>query len=98
MGTVMAPVDMMATSAMIHSAQVSARMETRSPGFTPRETRPSATSRTRRPSSFQDMVFHAPPRLNVSAAASPRRVTWSSNTCTRFLVVAVMCSPWVKTT
>ena len=75
MGTVMAPADMMATSAMIHSAQVSPRMEMRSPGFTPRETRPSATSRTRRPSSFQDMVCQLPPRLKVSAVASPRRVT-----------------------
>jgi hypothetical protein len=75
MGTVMAPADMMARSAMIHSQEVSAMIDTRSPACTPREARPSEARRTRRPSSFQETWSQAPPRLKVIAVASPRRAT-----------------------
>src|SRR5512135_859914 len=85
MGTLMAPDPRTPRSAMFHSAEVSPMMATRSPGFTPSEASPSATSRTRRPNSFQDTFCHAPPRLKVMAVASGRRSTCSSKSCTRFL-------------
>src|SRR5207302_3434915 len=89
-GTVTPPADIVPRSATCQSGRFADRMQTASPGSTPREARPIATSRTRRPYSCQAMVRHSPSSWKCMAGRSPIASTWSWK---RFVIVSPAIVP-----
>ena len=65
MGTVTAPAQSAAKSAMTHSGRFSERMATRSPGFKPSARKPNERRRTVASTSSVEILSQTPSRLTI---------------------------------